>query len=819
MGTRGSQHARPGAQTIAALIRLAVGLLHGEDEDAPGDDGGDAGEVRFGPVQHRCPTPGAPFDTDTSMSGPLRTFSLRKTVRADEAEIARARFPDTNVPACTTPEQATPLPPKPVVPAGTRPLGEAPWWRRLAEAVDASMTDFIFAAKQRRSTRHRRRYTEETAFRVTEAESAPFTGGLIWDLTNAQAAGGVRWDLVRPVDVSAVQADAFHIGEHQPPSADTTPDATTPTIADMAEASGFTDHALLFDLAHNCSVDADVPRHSILSPHHAGALQYWEKISEQMDEEVAKGWWAGPFRFVPVFPFRMVPRNVVTQPRPDGTLKFRICVDLGWPHDGTAPNFHIDLAKQPPLEMARLCNLARAADILHFTGEPVVGFGIDCEAAYRQWAKRVAEQWQQVLLWYQKQADGSFAPAWYLDRRTTFGDAIMVHKFSRVADMIVHFARHVLDEQPRHAEPEEPHLQQWREFRRRLFPGEPAQWRLYWNMMYIDDHSVVVAGAERANADRDDIFYVLNKVVGLPAQPSKNDPPSAEALTQLGATLTFGARWIDRSDRFAAKFAARLDDALAAGAWSFVTCRSIAYSANHLAQFRPADRPRVAPLFAEMRRLLRGSPNAKRSIGPSALAALRFWRRDVHSAGGMPFYPAVTMPVRGHPRRMDVETDASGNTGFGAFVHPPGEDRNATPLYFYGTWTDAERAWHINVKELLVTYWVVELIGSLIPAQHVTMYVVEHIDNTTAAGTASRNSSNSSPELNRLVELRAAAAAKTGWAFEQRYINTKANVRADALSRGDLAGFLESAQALGYHTAPALIELDAELRDTSGIFG
>ena len=819
MGTRSAQRAGRAADALAALLGLAVGLLHDGGDDALGNDGGDgAHDVLFKNVAHRCPTPSAPFDADTSMSAPLSTFSLRRTVRADDAEIARARFPETNVPAKTTRDQATPLPPAPTVPEGTRPLGAAPWWGRLTEAVDAAMVDFIYAAKQRKGAKHRRRYTEAAAFRVEAAESAPYTAGLIWDLSKAQAAGGVKWELARPVDCSAVQADSFHIGAHRPPSAETTPDKETPSISDMAEASGFPDHALLYDLEHNCSTDAVVPHHAILSPHHVGALQYWEKISAQMRDEVEKGWWAGPYKFVPVFPFRMVPRNVVEQPRPDGTMKYRICVDLGWPHDGTSPNFHIDLSKQPPLDMARLSNLAQAADILHFAGERIYGFGIDCEAAYRQWAKRVAEQWQQVLLWYVEQDDGSYTPAWYLDRRTTFGDAAMVHKFSRVADMIVHFARHVLDAQARHTEPPEPHLRQWRAFRRSLYPDEPEQWRLYWNMMYIDDHSVVVAGASRAEADRNDIFHVLNKVVGLPAQPCKNDPPSSESLTQLGGTLDFGARWLDRSDRFAAKFAAKLDEALANGEWSFVSCRSIAYSANHLAQFRPADRPRCAPLFAEMRRLLRRGHGNSHAIGPSALAALRFWRQDVHSAGGMPFYPAITMPTRGHPRRADIETDAAGKVGFGAFIHPPGDDLSVAPLYFYGTWTPAESDWHINVKELLVTYWIVELIGSLIPAIHAKMYLVEHIDNTTAIGTAKRNSSNASPELNKLAELRAAAAAKTGWVFDQVYINTKANTRADALSRGDLATFFKSAKAFGYKEAPVLIELDAELRDTRGLF-
>ena len=316
-----------------------------------------------------------------------------------------------------------------------------------------------------------------------------------------------------------------------------------------------------------------------------------------------------------------------------------------------------------------------------------------------------------------------------------------------------------------------------------------------------------------ADADREDVFYVTNKIVGCPAQPEKNDPPSQTALTQLGGTLDFGARWLDRSDKFAVKFIAKLDAVLADREWDFNECRSIAYSANHLAQFRPADRPKGAPLFAEMRRLMRAGSKRQR-IGDKAVEALVFWRRAAFVTGGMPFFPAVDMPARGHPRRLDIETDASGNIGFGAFLHPPGDSKHLKPWYFFGRWTSAEREQlDINVKELLVTYWAVCLLGELTPAS----YAMEHIDNNTAKAVARKNASTKSERLNILAELRAAAAVRTGWKLEQVYINTKVNARADALSRGEMDKFFDSVRELGYG-APVLIELDGCLRDTAFLF-
>ena len=819
MGSSGAESA-PRAAAVAAARRQQLLALAGAAAHALGDECGGAPvhgcDAVWAELRYRSPTPEPAFEHDAELSvhmaHNLPTFSLRKAVRAEPSEIARARFPVANEVDATEAPREPPAAQEPP-PPGTRPLSEAPWWQSLQREVDKQMHDFMYGTQTQKSTVHRRR--TRTDWVVKDVEHQPFTGGRIWDLTAAQnKAGVIDWTKVVMLDTAYSEPDSFRIGNtiHEP--------SDTPGIQEVAEQTGLADDALLYDMTYGCSVDAPVVRHAILSPPHAGALKYWEQISQQMQDEVERGWWYGPYRFCPIFPFRAVPRGVVCQPRPDGSLKYRITVDLGWPHDGTAPNAHIVLADQPPLVMARLTQLAAAADILYFTGEEVCGFGVDLEKAYRHWAKRRAELWQQVLLWYELQ-DGRLTPAWYIDRRTTFGDAIMVHKFTRIANMIVHFTRHHLQRQRRHAQPEEQHLREWREWRRSLYPDEPQQWQLFWNMMFLDDHSMVTAGYERAVQDREDVFYVTNKIVGCPAQPEKNDPVSRSSLTQLGGTLDFGARWLDRSDKFARKFAARLDDVLQRRAWSFEVCRSTAYMANHLAQFRPTDRPRCSVLFAEMRRLMRRGARGDAPISDAVAEELRYWRAHTDDAGGMPFYPATAMPARGHPRRVDVETDASGAVGFGAFIHPPGDDPSGAPLYFWGKWSERERHWHINVKELIVTYWLVSLIGELMPGKgaQVTMYVVEHIDNTTAMAVAAKNSSNASPIMNELAKLRTAALRRTGWtiAIAQKYINTKKNTRADALSRGDLNTFLQSVQKQGYRV-PIEIQLDDALRDTSAFF-
>ena len=151
-----------------------------------------------------------------------------------------------------------------------------------------------------------------------------------------------------------------------------------------------------------------------------------------------------------------------------------------------------------------------------------------------------------------------------------------------------------------------------------------------------------------------------------------------------------------------------------------------------------------APLFAELRRWLRqsGVRGARRRIEPEVAAVLRHWRAVNDMPGGMPFYPCLTFPVRGHPLRVDVETDAAGTVGYGAIMFPPGDDKSLSPVYFVGKWLpwEAEEL-DINVKELLVTVWVLTIIAELWPSHCAQLYLTEHIDNQVAQAVARRGSS------------------------------------------------------------------------------
>ena len=781
------------------LIRTALAVQSGRTDEIDGEQRRAGRGAAWSGMAQRAPVPAAPFETDAGLSrgraGDLPMFSLRRAVPEDPAAVARARLPAANVPAATD----APLGP-PAAERGTEqtwPIADAPWWASLEEATDAVMVDFRYAAGDQPRGKHRRRFDAEWA--VDDVDALPYTGGLIWDL-RAQAEGGIDWTRARTVDVTAAP--------------ETTID--NDLVDELAERFGFTDKAILYELRWGVSNFSRLQRHAILSPHHGGAFEYSEQIDVQLPNEVKEGWLDGPYRYPPVWPFRMVPRSVVAQPKfhvPG--IKYRIVVDLSWPHDGRAPNDVVDVDDEPELHMVKLVDFAAAVAVLRTSGETPWLFGIDLHAAYRIVAKRLNEQWVQTLLWFQTDADGRKVLAWYIDKRCTFGDAGMVHKFSRVSDFIVAVARGMLRQAGRHADPDEPHLRQYQERRRQLFPDEPEQADLFFNQMYIDDHMFVVLGGQRSSLDFDEVIRVTKQIMGDDSvQTEKTDRPSPSVLVQLGGVLDMDKQEIDRSPKFAAKYEAKIKEALEAGEWTFHEARAVTYLINHMAQFRPEHRPANAPLFAALRRWRHTGIRRKQQLG-ELRAVLEHWLQIGREPGGIPFFPAISMPERGHPWRIDVETDAAGEKGFGICLFPPGDDRSQRPVFVRGMWTEAERAeLDINVKELIVAWWLITLLGELYPAHRVRMYVTEHIDNMVSVAVAQRNSSKRNWRLNELQRRRAREVKRTGWVVEQEYINTKKNVRADALSRGDYDTFRRSVAELNFQE-PVEVVLDDVLRDLS----
>ena len=193
-----------------------------------------------------------------------------------------------------------------------------------------------------------------------------------------------------------------------------------------------------------------------VSPHHNGAIQEHEQVSAMLKKEAKLGYYDGPYRSVPFVGCRVLPLNVVIQIRPDGTLKYIICRDGGWDHDGDSPNDCIDMSQQPQLILVRIQDFALVGAILRSAGLKVYFWVIDLVGAYRQLTKATQDVHKQVMLWFDPESGD---PQFWVDMRCYFGDRIMVHKFSRVSNFIVYCVTQKVWAKDDHVNPAEPELQ------------------------------------------------------------------------------------------------------------------------------------------------------------------------------------------------------------------------------------------------------------------------------------------------------------------------------------------------------------------------
>ena len=280
-------------------------------------------------------------------------------------------------------------------------------------ATSDARTDFKHAGK----VGHRRRRTE----RVIPVEVLkPLIGNVVLDAQQAQTKDGdIEWSKVVVLDTTAVESNAMnHAG-----------------IARVGRNCG--DKEILCEMKNSIVDTSECDNILRVSPHHNGAVQEHKQVSAMLKKEAELGYYDGPYRSVPFIGCRVLPLNVVIQIRPDGTVKYRICRDGGWDHDGDSPNDCIDMSQQPQLILVRMQDFALAGAVLRSAGLKVYFWVIDLVGAYRQLTKATKDIHKQVMLWFDPETGD---PQFWVDLRCYFEDRIMVHKFSRVSNVVVYCA-------------------------------------------------------------------------------------------------------------------------------------------------------------------------------------------------------------------------------------------------------------------------------------------------------------------------------------------------------------------------------------------
>ena len=303
---------------------------------------------------------------------------------------------------------------------------------------------------------------------------------------------------------------------------------------------------------------------------------------------------------------------------------------------------------------------------------------------------------------------------------------------------------------------------------------------LTWAIEYIDDLMGVSAGQLRAAEDLDDAIADIEVV-----------RPTRRGET-LGGDVDLDRRSVRLSENFLWKMRERTLDVLDTprAHRRLPDLETLVYSHAHAALFHPLMKPDVTVSFSFYRKI--------KAIGRPGFDIPDEFRRVCErfcaleaSGATLPLVPLLHFPARGHGRRIDVESDASSEIG-GGLVCLPAPGSEELVYYAFGSWTARVRGAHINVKELYVSLISAFLLGDLFPA----FFVLEAIDNTTAAANARTNKA-STPEARRILKVRTQRHLDLDWTTHQQYIQSKLNDLADPLSRDRHDEFIRKAQLRG----------------------
>ena len=147
-----------------------------------------------------------------------------------------------------------------------------------------------------------------------------------------------------------------------------------------------------------------------------------------------------------------------------GKPKFRITIDLSWPHPGmiegvTSVNDASDRSEWPQARMVRVRDIAEAAGIMVSSGVPVKMWCMDAVAFYRRYGRRSHQIGRQMMV--------TSSGKWLLDKRPQFGGAAVADKLGiRAANLNAHHILRRIQEFDELHPPTDEKLTRWLTLRR-----------------------------------------------------------------------------------------------------------------------------------------------------------------------------------------------------------------------------------------------------------------------------------------------------------------------------------------------------------------
>lgn len=380
---------------------------------------------------------------------------------------------------------------------------------------------------------------------------------------------------------------------------------------------------------------------------------------------------------------------------------------------------------------------------------------VDIEAAYRQICLRWRDVWQQCYWW---------KGHWYVDLRLPFGLASAPNHFTRVSRAVVFMML-------------------------RLH---------FWCTAYLDDFALCEPAEACAQAVA--TLLALLQELGLPVQQAKlaEEGTPACVATFLGIVVDTVAMELRLTEERLASMRTLLSEWGTRKRAKLQEVQSLAGTLSFAASVVRPGRLYTARIFEATRGAARRRNRTHWiTLSPEFQADVAWWQQVGLSWPGRAIIPAAE-PLSSADSQF--WTDAS-DVGYGGYCRGK---------YFYGTWTDEERAWlaagtfDINVRELIALVFAVEVFGPLLAGLH----VIARCDNTTAVSVVDRLSARSQTLLHLLRRLHA-AQCRFDITLTARHVPGVENVVADALSRSMLDLFFSLVAPI----LPEQMMLPAEIRE------
>ena len=743
------------------------------------------------------------------------TFSLAAHQAASGEELARRPVALLNAP-CSVPPASPPRPQRAGAPHVTS-IDQilTPYWAwRVRQWVKRCQRCL---RRAREGDWRAARRLRPADLWVSAAESMqPAVAEWSWDLRPL-----ARGEPAVPVGVSS--------RDGQPPPGD----VCLAAVRALLDEGSFADKGILAEVLDGVADDSAVPRGSLLCAPHTGALQQLAQAASKNAALVEEGW-ASQYATLPFWPLRCDPYSIVDESARAGRPKFRLTNDHSWPPpgsvagDGTCvgawgnhvPSLNEAMERDgwPAARMVRVREVAEAAAVLGASGVPVKASVLDCRAYYKRFGRQLSEHWRNGAV-----VEGGFV----IDERCCFGSAADAAKCTRFSNVLAHAVRQEQRAVDARYPPRDPRLLEWLAQRRAA--GEhagasPSEISEQWACLsavgiYIDDGSTI--GFDDALFDvhgvpalRDGVqltravlhfeaFRAALLRFGHESETSKEQPP-AMAVDLLGVTLDLASGRMRLSKGKRRAYAALARSVAARRVCGLRDAQSLLGKLTFASTCYPVGRQWLHAPWRALRAVYR-TRAGEIAISHATRSSLMRWAAELERADhdGVPLASRDPLPAAGSPGAAAIYADAAlecERAGFGAWAVCGRE-----LLYVQGEWSPAERKLLICDLELAAS-----TLGLVALQPHLACASVYSFTDNTVAMSAMRRLTPSTPAMQAFTADRAAWMLVHGVAESAERVTSAANLWADMLSRGHVAGVEQQAAHLGL--SPRRVPVPADWR-------